>query len=192
MYRLFFRTIFIISTCIAIVTLWQYQLRTTQNQYLLYTQQLGERLSQMSAGALAPWLEDTLNAAQPDTQPLTDALNQYLLLGDFKGIRLFNSYGVTLASVGEYSDIIELAKRETAPYTVHVAPVQIDNKIIGYVRFIIADDVMNAQLNQQREAQKGLLIAAVFCSILLGGLSVRWYYLAARRLYRDTQPRENL
>ena len=59
MTRYLIRTIFIVTSLFAVAWVWQIQHHTTQAHYAVYTQQLGQRLSQIAAGSLSPWLNDT-------------------------------------------------------------------------------------------------------------------------------------
>lgn len=191
MYRLLFRSIFIILTLIAIVFLWHTQTRVIENQYIQYTQQLGERISNISAGTLSPWLIKNINKQKSNEAQLQETLENYLSMGDFKGIRLFDRFGVTLASVGEYPDIQELVLAETGPYTVYVAPITHNDETIGYIRFVIKDDILNQTMLDIGKRQNLLIACALLIGIILGILSMRLYYLNARRLYKKLQKKES-
>lgn len=184
MYRLLFRAVFIVLTLLAIVYLWQTQTRVIENQYIQYTQQLGERVSNISAGTLSPWLIENIDNQQANEAQLQAALENYLTMGDFKGIRLFDRFGVTLASVGEYPDIQALALAETVPYTVYVSPISHNNETIGYIRFVIRDDILNQTMLDLSAGQNLLIASALVVGMILGVLCMRLYYLSARRLYK--------
>lgn len=184
MYRLLFRAVFIILTLLAIVFLWQTQTRVLENQYTQYTQQLGERVSSISAGTLSPWLIENIDNKKSNTAQLQDTLEHYLTMGDFKGIRLFDRYGVTLASVGEYPNIKDLALGESAPYTVYVSPISHNDETIGYIRFVIRDDILNQTMLELSKGQNVLITSALVVGMIFGILCMRLYYLNARRLYK--------
>ena len=184
MYRLLFRAVFIILTLLAIVFLWQTQTRVLENQYTQYTQQLGERVSSISAGTLSPWLIENIDNKKTNTTQLQDTLEHYLTMGDFKGIRLFDRYGVTLASVGEYPNIKDLALGESAPYTVYVSPISHNDETIGYIRFVIRDDILNQTMLDLSKGQNVLITSALVVGMIFGILCMRLYYLNARRLYK--------
>ena len=184
MYRLLFRAVFIILTLLAIVFLWQTQTRVLENQYTQYTQQLGERVSSISAGTLSPWLIENIDNKKTNTAQLQDTLEHYLTMGDFKGIRLFDRYGVTLASVGEYPNIKDLALGETVPYTVYVSPISHNDETIGYIRFVIRDDILNQTMLDLSKGQNVLITSALVVGMIFGILCMRLYYLNARRLYK--------
>ena len=184
MYRLLFRAVFIILTLLAIVFLWQTQTRVLENQYTQYTQQLGERVSSISAGTLGPWLIENIDNKKTNTAQLQDTLEHYLTMGDFKGIRLFDRYGVTLASVGEYPNIKDLALGESAPYTVYVSPISHNDETIGYIRFVIRDDILNQTMLELSKGQNVLITSALVVGMIFGILCMRLYYLNARRLYK--------
>lgn len=184
MYRLLFRAVFIILTLLAIVFLWQTQTRVLENQYTQYTQQLGERVSSISAGTLSPWLIENIDNKKSNTAQLQDTLEHYLTMGDFKGIRLFDRYGVTLASVGEYPNIKDLALGESAPYTVYVSPISHNDETIGYIRFVIRDDILNQTMLELSKGQNVLIASALVVGMIFGILCMRLYYLNARRLYK--------
>ena len=191
MYRLLFRVVFIILTLIAVVYLWQTQTRVIENQYIQYTQQLGERVSNISAGTLSPWLVENIEKKQANEAQLQAALENYLTMGDFKGIRLFDRFGVTLASVGEYPDMKALALAETVPYTVYVSPISDNGETIGYIRFVIRDDILNQTMLNLSTGQNLLIASALFVGMILGVLCMRLYYLSARRLYKKQQKTES-
>lgn len=182
MTRYLFRTIFISVSLFAVAWVWQVQQDTTQAHYSVYTQQLGQRLSQIAAGSLSPWLNDTMIHTDQANyrEQLEDTLSTYLTLGHFRGISVYNRYGVELGKVGEIDSIIEFVEQHENPFSVFIAPIIVSNETAGYIRFVVDDDIVAAQQLQLQKQQQGMFSVVLLLGIFIGGFAIRFYYRKAR------------
>ena len=184
MTRYLFRTLFIVSSLIIIAWVWQLQQQTTAVYYNDYTQQLGQRLSTIAAGSLTPWLNQTLISEQPDfREQLDNTLSIYLTLGHFRGIAVFNRFGVELGNVGQVDNIVTFVDEHPIDYSVFVAPIKVDDVTTGYIRFVVDDDIMANQQVQLHKQQQGMFLLTLLLGIIVGGFLVRLYYRKARRAF---------
>lgn len=182
MTRYLIRTGFIIASLFAVSWVWQVQHQTTQAHYSVYTQQLGQRLSQIAAGSLAPWLNQTLiSTDQSDyREHLESTLSTYLKLGHFRGITVFNRYGVELGKVGEIDSIIDFVELQETEFSVFVAPIRVADSTAGYIRFVVDDDIIAAQEQLLQQQQQGMFTVVLLLGAFIGGFGVRLYYRKAR------------
>ena len=182
MTRYLIRTVFICLSLFAVAWVWQVQHHTTQAHYGVYTQQLGQRLSQIAAGSLSPWLNETIiNTEQTDyREQLEQTLGTYLGLGHFRGITVFNRYGVELGRVGEIESIIDFVEQHDNPFSVFIAPITVDEKTAGYIRFVVDDDIIAAQQLQLQKQQQGMFSVVLLLGMFIGGFAIRLYYRKAR------------
>jgi uncharacterized membrane protein affecting hemolysin expression len=182
MTRYLIRTGFIIASLFAVYWVWQVQHQTTHAHYSVYTQQLGKRLSQIAAGSLSPWLNQTLISSDEADfrEHLESTLSTYLALGHFRGITVFNRYGVELGKVGEIDSIIDFVAQQKTEFSVFVAPITVANNTAGYIRFVVDDDIIAAQQQQLQKQQQGMFTVVLLLGIFIGGFWVRLYYRKAR------------
>ncbi len=182
MTRYLIRTIFIVTSLFAVAWVWQIQHHTTQAHYAVYTQQLGQRLSQIAAGSLSPWLNDTIMKTDQSNyrEQLEYTLNTYLDLGHFRGITVFNRYGVELGNVGEIDSIVGFIEQHHLPFSVFISPITVNDDTAGYIRFVVDDDIIVAQQLQLQKQQQGMFIVILLIGMFIGGFAIRLYYRKAR------------
>lgn len=187
MTRYLIRTVFIITSLFAVAWVWQVQHQTTQAHYSVYTQQLGQRLTQIAAGSLAPWLNQTLIATDDSgyRDLLEGTLKTYLKLGDFRGISVFNRYGVELGKVGEVDSIIDFVALHETEFSVFVAPIIVADNTAGYIRFVVNDDIIATQQQQLQKQQQGMFTVILLIGIFIGGFGIRLYYRKARYAFQQ-------
>lgn len=183
--RFMWRVFFIIATCYGLFSVWAMQSERSSLSYQNYSAVLGEKVSTIAAGSLSPWLHNQLIQRESLSASAKGELNvilkEFLTLGDIIGIRLFNRYGETLGSVGEVNNLLTDLAVVDAPVQIHVSPVMYEGQEIGFIRFVITNQRLTAEQADAFQRQQSLVLVTVLLGAVLGGLSMRWYYLSVRR-----------
>ena len=183
--RVFWRIFFVAVTAYGVFSLWSLQAQRYEAAHHTYTSELGNKIANIAAGSLSPWLHAQLSEQQhlnaSAQSELLAILHEFLALGDILGVRVFNRYGESLGSAGSVNNLLDDLATVDTPVQVHVSNVMFDAEHIGYVRFVLTQQALDRQQVDAFQRQQGLVLLTLLCAGILGALIMRWYYLAQRR-----------